>query len=74
MDGPRSILKLEFMTGTPIVEVLSEMKHKAKQFDVAYVESRINNVDIFISQNASIQEAFNTYQQALKDKKDFIVL
>jgi lipoate-protein ligase A len=73
MGTPKSILKLEFATGTPLLETLAEMKEKAIKFDVAFIESRINNIDVFISQKASISEAYETFKKAVNEKKDFIV-
>lgn len=72
MDRPKSILRIEFCTGTTILETLTEMKEIAKRFGVAFVYTKLNDVDVYVSQTASIKELFDLYQDAVNNKKPFI--
>jgi len=63
---------IEFCTGTTILETLTEMKEIAKRFDVAFVYTKLNDVDVYVSQTASIKELFDLYQDAVNNKKPFI--
>lgn len=66
MSKPASIITLEFCTGTAVLEVLSEMKEKAIKFDVAFTYSKLNDVEVYVSQNANIKETYELYQEALR--------
>lgn len=70
----KAILKLEFMTGTSILETLSEMKEKASQFNVAFIYSRLNDIDVYVRKETVISEAYETFQKAIHENKDFIVV
>lgn len=72
MDRPKSILRIEFCTRTTILETLTEMKEIAKRFGVAFVYTKLNDVDVYVSQTASIKELFDLYQDAVNNKKPFI--
>ena len=72
MDRSKSILMIEFCTGTTILETLTEMKEIAKRFGVAFVYTKLNDVDVYVSQTASIKELFDLYQDAVNNKKPFI--
>jgi hypothetical protein len=73
MTNPKSILRIDFSTGTTPLEALTEMKEKAIMFNVAYIVSTINNIEIYVSQNAHIGDSYKKYQEGLELKRSFIV-
>ena len=73
MANPKSIIRLDFVEGTTILEALTEMKEKAIKFDVAYTTTILNDIQIFVSQSTHIGKAFEKYQLAATEKKAYIV-
>lgn len=73
MANPKSILRLDFSSGTTPLEALTEMKEKAIMFNVAYIISTINNIEIYVSQNAHIGDSYKKYQESIEIGRTFIV-
>ena len=74
MQGkPKSVLKLDFITGASILETLSEMKEKASQFNVAFIYSKLNDIDVYVRKETIVSEAYAMFQDAIKNNKEFIV-
>jgi len=73
MEKPKSVLKLDFLTGTSILETLSEMKEKADKFNVAFIYSRINDIDVYVRKESNVAESYKLFKDAIEKKKDFIV-
>ena len=73
MGNSKSVLPLTFVEGTTILEMLSEMREKAIKFEVAYTSTTINGIQVFVSQNAKINESFEKYHRAVSEKNVYVV-
>lgn len=73
IENPKSVLRLDFVTGTTVLEALSEMKEKAIQLNVAYVLATINDIDVYVRKNTNVAEAFTKFQDAIRSNQNFIV-
>jgi hypothetical protein len=73
MTNPKSIIRLDFVEGTTILEALSEMKDKVIKLNVAYTTTILNGVQIFINQNSHIGKSFEMYQEAVTAQKAYII-
>ncbi len=56
-------LKVELLAGTPLKDALKEAKHKALQFNLAYVEFDFNGIGFSVRQNGDIEEALEKYKE-----------
>jgi hypothetical protein len=73
IENPKSVLRLDFVTGTTVLEALSEMKEKAIQLNVSYVLATINDIDVYVRKGTNVPEAFTKFQDAIKKQEKFIV-
>lgn len=67
-------IDVEFLAGTSIEEAVKEAKHKAVQWDVAYVCFNFNGVSMSIGKNADVQEAVEKWNNALSSLYKFAVV
>lgn len=70
----RMTIDVDFLAGTSIEEAIKEAKHKALQWDVAYVCFNFNGVSMSIGKNADVQEAVEEWDNALSSQCKFAVV
>lgn len=55
------ILRVDFLAGTDIMEAIVESRQKAIDFDLAGINFKFNGIEMYITQNTDIKEAYDEY-------------